>query len=182
MFRSMLLTRCYAASWNDVEVLVFAEYLVAWITHDFQIIIELVSFWYVFFLCIFGCPTANFGPLSRKQPHSPDVNHLHFTYSTWRLPGARNEVGSLSLTERLVGFEPGAFQFWSQRFNRLDQSPQMKERRSANDIFYTRVASFGLFFIFHWTHLFIDWKNPFYLHHLVDLYSIWWIISALNIG
>ena len=28
-----------------------------------------------FFQLLFGCPTANFGPLSRGQPHQPDVNH-----------------------------------------------------------------------------------------------------------
>ena len=35
---------------------------------------------FFFFKLLFGCPTANFGPLSRGQPHSPDVNHcvLHF--------------------------------------------------------------------------------------------------------
>ena len=30
---------------------------------------------------LFGCATANFRPLSRRQPHSPDVNNLRFTYS-----------------------------------------------------------------------------------------------------
>ena len=40
------------------------------------------------FLLLFGCPTANFGPLSRKQPHSPDVNDLRFTYSALWSPGA----------------------------------------------------------------------------------------------
>ena len=38
----------------------------------------------------------------------------------------RNEVGSLSLVERLVGFELGTFQL--QRFNPLGHSPQMKRQ------------------------------------------------------
>ena len=68
---------------------------------------------------------ANFGPLSRGQPHSPDVNHcvfLHFRPEGHREP--RNEVGSLSLAEHLVGFEPGTFQFLLQRLNPLGHSPQ----------------------------------------------------------
>ena len=28
-----------------------------------------------YFYQTFGCPKANFGPLARRQPHSPDVNH-----------------------------------------------------------------------------------------------------------
>ena len=40
------------------------------------------------FYLIFGCPTANFGSLPREQPHSPDVNHCVFTYSTRNSPGA----------------------------------------------------------------------------------------------
>ena len=40
-----------------------------------------------FFLPLFGCPKTNFGPLSRRQPQSLNVNHTIFTYLTWRLPG-----------------------------------------------------------------------------------------------
>ena len=87
---------------KDIVVVVFAEYLVAWMTHDFQFIFEIVSFLYV-----------------------------------WR---------------------------------------------STKDVFYTHVASSGLFFIFDWTHFSIDWQDPFYLHCLVDSYSIWWIVSVLNTG
>ena len=41
-----------------------------------------------FFKLLFGCPTANFGPLSRGQPHSPDVNHcvLHIRPEGHREP------------------------------------------------------------------------------------------------
>ena len=37
---------------------------------------------------LFGCPMANFGPLLRGQPHSPDVNHCVFTYLTKMSSGA----------------------------------------------------------------------------------------------
>ena len=45
---------------------------------------------------------ADFGLLSRGQPHSPDVNHcvIHFRPEGHGKP--RNQVGSLSLAERLV--------------------------------------------------------------------------------
>ena len=68
---------------------------------------------------------ANFGPLSRGQPHSPDVNHciLHFRPEGHREP--RSEVGSLSPVERLVGFEPGTFRFLLQRLNPLSHSPHL---------------------------------------------------------
>ena len=74
---------------------------------------------------LFGCSTANFGPLSRGQPQSPDVNHciLHFRPEGHREP--RNKVGSLSLAERLVGIEPGTFQFLVQRLNPLIHSPKI---------------------------------------------------------
>ena len=66
---------------------------------------------------------ANFGPLSRGHPHPPNVNHcvLHFRPEGHREP--RNEVGSLSLAERLVGFELGTFQFLLQCLNPIDHSP-----------------------------------------------------------
>ena len=71
---------------------------------------------------IFGCSTANFGPLSRGQPHSPDVNHcvLHIRPEGHREP--RNEVGSLRTAEHLVGFELGTFRFSLQRLNPLGHS------------------------------------------------------------
>ena len=31
------------------------------------------------FLKLIDCPKANFGPLARKQPHSPDVNQCAFS-------------------------------------------------------------------------------------------------------
>ena len=62
---------------------------------------------------------ANFGPLSRGQPQPPNVNHcvLHFRLEDHQEP--RNEVGSLSLTECLVGFQPGTLRFLLQCLNPL---------------------------------------------------------------
>ena len=67
---------------------------------------------------------TNFKPLSRGQPHSPDVNHcvLHFRPKGHWEP--RIEAGSLSPAEHLVGFEPGTFQFLLQHLNPLGHSPQ----------------------------------------------------------
>ena len=77
------------------------------------------------FQLLFGCPTAIFGPLSRRQPHSPDVNWcvLHFRREGHREPCS--EVGSLSLAERLVGFEPGTFWSLLQCLKPLGHSPQI---------------------------------------------------------
>ena len=54
---------------------------------------------------------ATFGPLSGRQPQSPDINHcvLYIRPEGDREP--RREVGSVSLAQRLVGFEPGTFRF-----------------------------------------------------------------------
>ena len=53
---------------------------------------------------------ANFGPLSRGQPHSSVVNHcvLHFRPKGHQEP--HNKVGSQILAKHLVGFEQGTFQ------------------------------------------------------------------------
>ena len=68
---------------------------------------------------------ATFGPLLGRQPQSPDINHcvLYIRPEIDREP--RSEVGSVSLAQRLVGFEPGTFRFWLQRLNPLGHSPQM---------------------------------------------------------
>ena len=69
---------------------------------------------------------ANFGPLSRVQPHSLDVNHcvLHFRPKGHWDP--RGKVGSLSLSKCLVGFEPGSFEFLVQCLNPLIHSPHLE--------------------------------------------------------
>ena len=55
----------------------------------------------IFFLLPFGCPTANFGPLSTGQPHSPDANHcvLHIRPEGHREPRseARSDLQSKSI-------------------------------------------------------------------------------------
>ena len=63
----------------------------------------------IFLKLLFGCPTANFGPLSRGQPHPPNVNLnvLHNQPEGHQEPC--NEVGSLNPAKCLVGFEPGTF-------------------------------------------------------------------------
>ena len=64
----------------------------------------------------------NFGPLSRGQPHSPDVNHcvLHFQPDGHWEPC--NKVGSLRLAKHIVGFELGTFWFLLQCLNPLGYS------------------------------------------------------------
>ena len=59
---------------------------------------------------LLGCSTAKFRSLRKRQPHSPDSNHcvsINFLCIVHQEP--HNEVGSLSLGECLVGFEPGIF-------------------------------------------------------------------------
>ena len=84
---------------------------------------QYADFFFFFKKLLFGCPTAKFGPLSRGQPYSPDVNHcvLHFRPEGQLEP--RNEVGSLSPAKRLVGFALGTFRFLLERLNPLDHSP-----------------------------------------------------------
>ena len=43
-----------------------------------------------FFKVLFGCPTTNFEPLSRGQPHSPNVNYCVYTILTQRSLGTTN--------------------------------------------------------------------------------------------
>ena len=90
-----------------------------------------------FFQRLFGCPTANFGPLSRGQPHSPNLNHcvLHSRPEGHQEP--RNEVESLSLVEHLLGFEPGTLRFLLQHLNPLGHSPHDKMHRISEKAFKT---------------------------------------------
>ena len=71
------------------------------------------------FLTAIWLSTAKFGPLLWEQPHKP----LHFRREGHREPPSG--VRSLSLAERLLGFEPGTFLFLLQRFNPLGHSPQV---------------------------------------------------------
>ena len=57
------------------------------------IIISLMVHWVIlvyssFFELLFGCRTANYGPLSMGQPYSSDVNHCVFSFLTRRSLGA----------------------------------------------------------------------------------------------
>ena len=55
---------------------------------------------------------AYFGPLSRRHPYSPNVNHCVSTISPQRSLRGQNKIGSLSLVEHLVELELGTFQFF----------------------------------------------------------------------
>ena len=46
-----------------------------------------LGIYFVFFKLLFACPTANFRPLSRRQPHSLNVNYCVFTCLIWRSLG-----------------------------------------------------------------------------------------------
>ena len=98
------------------------RYLFCWFFIRQKNIWKYFSLWRFFFFLLFGSPTANFEPLSRRQPHSPNVNHLHLHIQPEGHWQPRNKVGSLSLAKRLVGFEPETFQFWPQRLNPLGHS------------------------------------------------------------
>ena len=60
---------------------------------------------FVFLYHSLGCPKANFGLLTKNEPHLPDVNHLFAADSTSEgHQETRNEVGSLGPVEYTVGF------------------------------------------------------------------------------
>ena len=104
-----------------------------------------------FFKLLFGCPTAKFGSLSRRQPHSLDANHcvLHFWPKGHQ--ESRNVVGSLSLAECLEGFEPGNLQFLL-RLKPLGHSPQKQcnsqpcRRNRSSFFFIMPPRTLNLFF------------------------------------
>ena len=66
---------------------------------------------------------TNFGPSSRGQPHSPDVNHCIFHFQPKGHWEPCSKVGSLNPTKHLVGFEPRTFRFLLQHLNPLGHSP-----------------------------------------------------------
>ena len=72
----------------------------------FSSIITLI--FYFFFYLLFGCPTANFGSLSRVQHHSPNVNHCLLSMFDPKVTNC-NEIRSQSPIKHLVGFKPGTF-------------------------------------------------------------------------
>ena len=64
---------------------------------------------------------------------------LHIRPEGHREP--RNQVGSLSPAERLVGFEPGTFRFWSQRLNPLTifGEIQCSSRSSRSEVYLKKM-------------------------------------------
>ena len=64
-----------------------------------------------FFKLLLRCPTANFRPLTKGQPHLLDANHCVLIILTQRSPGVSNKIGSLSLAKYLVEIEPRTFKF-----------------------------------------------------------------------
>ena len=67
--------------------------------------------------------------------HPMLISFLHIRLEGHQEP--RSEFRSLSLAERLVGFEAGTFRFWSQRLNPLCHSPQ----RICLDFLFPRPSS-----------------------------------------
>ena len=104
---------------------------------------------FIFFKLLFGYPTPNFGSLLRGQPYSPNVNHCVFHFWPKGHRESRNEVGSLSLAECLVGFELGSFQFLL-RLNPLRHFPQKQGnsqlcRRKRSNSFIMPPRTMNLF-------------------------------------
>ena len=73
----------------------------------------------IFFNCYLAVPRPT---LSHSQGDSLTNSMLMTAFVHVRPEDHRetcNEIGSLSLAECLAGFQPGTFQFWLQRLNRL---------------------------------------------------------------
>ena len=94
-----------------------------------------ISWWLFFFLKKNCCLAAPRPTLSHYRGGS--LTHqmlitcvLHIWPEGHREP--RNGVGSIGPAERLVGFEPGTFQFWSQCLNPLGHSPPNNRPLSPN--------------------------------------------------
>ena len=81
------------------------------------------------FFFLFNCFLAVPRPtLGHSQGDSLTNPILITAYVRIRLEGhrePRNQVGSLSPAERLVGFKPGTFRFLFQRINPLGHSPRL---------------------------------------------------------
>ena len=81
-----------------------------------------------FFNCYLAVPRSTLDHSRRDSLTNP---MLITAFVQFRHKGNRepcNEVGSLSPAERLVEFEPGAFQFLSQRLNTLGHSPHLESK------------------------------------------------------
>ena len=86
--------------------------LVFYIRKDWKRFILMESVFLFIYYVLFGCPSANFGPLPRAQPYSPNLHHSIYVKfqpkSHWELP---NKIGFLNPAKRLVNFQPGTFWF-----------------------------------------------------------------------
>ena len=89
----------------------------------FFLIARAALFVRIFSYLLFGCPTANFEPLSRGQPHSRYVSHCVLHIRPEGHQELRNEAEPLSPDKCPVGFEPGTFRFLLQHLNPLGHSP-----------------------------------------------------------
>ena len=74
----------------------------------------------IIFISNLAVPRAA-GLLSRGQNHSSDISHcgvcfIFFSFLTRRPREHRNEIGSLSPTECLVGFELDSFRYFLTSF------------------------------------------------------------------
>ena len=67
----------------------------------------LYSSFFLFFICLFGCPMTKFWLLSSKQSLSPNVNHCNWAIRFWPRAGL-GRAGSLHLTECPVSFDRNA--------------------------------------------------------------------------
>ena len=70
---------------------------------------------------------------------------VHILPEGYREP--RNEVGSVSPVERLVGFESGTFRFFLLRLNPLGHSPQILQRalpskKKGTEVVFTTQSNF----------------------------------------
>ena len=87
-------------------------------------VVYMVFFIYLFFFtCYLAVPRPALG-----HSQGDSLTNLMFITAFVYIPPEghrepRNEVGSLSPAERLVGFEPGTFRFLLQRLNPLGHSP-----------------------------------------------------------
>ena len=83
-----------------------------WSRIEYEFCAKISGYAILLFELLFGCPTANYGPLLMRQP----LTHSMLITFVLRIRPkghreSRNKVGSLNPTERLVGLEPRTFQF-----------------------------------------------------------------------
>ena len=80
--------------------------------------------WFFFFNCYLAAPRPTLGHYWGDSLTYPMLITAFYMFKHEGHREPHNEVGSLSPTECLVGFELGIFQFLLQRLNPLGHSPQ----------------------------------------------------------